>query len=173
MLQILAGLIARPAVLGCIALGALAATQTWRLHSLQTQVAEDRATQAEAQRMAERRARDIETRTARAVESIAHESRPRIAQIDADAADARRAGNGLRMAAHPANAACRATSSTSTADRSDAADDAALVPADMLARLVDAAVVLAEAADRSRAAGTACQRVYTAVTGGEDWGGDD
>jgi hypothetical protein len=173
MLQILAGLIARPALLGCIALGAAAGTQTWRLHSLQTQVAEDRATQAEAQRMAERRARATETRTAKAVEGITHDARTAAASLDADAADARRAGNGLRLAAHQANTACRATSSTSTAGRSDAADDAALVPADMLERLVDVAVVLAEAAGRANTAGIACQRAYAAVTSQGDDGGEN
>jgi len=38
------------------------------------------------------------------------------------------------------------------------------VPADMLARAVDLAVELAEAADRAHAAGAACQAAYGAVT---------
>jgi hypothetical protein len=172
MLPLLAGLIARPALLACIALGAVAGALTWRLHSLQTQVAEDRATQAEAQRMAERRDRDTETRTARAVEKAAHDARPRIAQIDMDAADARRAGDGLRIHI-AARTACGAAPPAGAASRGDAASDADMVPADMLARAVDVAVVLAEAADRAHAAGAACQAAYAAVTAQGDDGGSD
>jgi hypothetical protein len=163
MLHVLASLVARPALLGCIVLGAVAGTLTWRLHGLQTQVAEDRATQAEAERFAERRARDNETRTARAVEKAAHDARPRIAQIDADVADLRRAGAGLRN--HAAGfAVCGATPHAGAASGGDAAGHAELVPADMLARAVDLAVELAEAADRAHAAGAACQAAYGAVT---------
>ena len=164
MLPLLAGLIARPALLACIALGAVAGAQTWRLHSLQTQAAEDRATQAEAERFAERRDRDNETRTARAVEKAAHDARPRIAQIEADVADLRRAGDGLRIHA-TARTACGAAPPAGAASRGAAAGHADLVPADMLTRAVDAAVELAAAADRAHAAGAACQAAYAAVTG--------
>jgi hypothetical protein len=163
MLHLLAGLIARPALLACIALGAVAGWQTWNLHSLQADVAEARATQAEAVRMAERRARDTETRTARAVETIAHDARKTRTQIDADAADARRAGDGLRIHT-AARTACGAAPPAGAASRGDAADHADMVPADMLTRAVDAAVELAAAADRAHAAGAACQAAYAAVT---------
>jgi hypothetical protein len=171
MLQLLVGLIARPAVLGCIALGTVAGAQTLRLHSLQAHMAEDRANQAEAQRMAERRARATEARTAKAIEGVSHDARTVAAGLDVDTADARRAGDGLRV--HTLNrATCSAPAGSGATGRGDAAGEATAVPADMLSGLIDAAVVLADTADRAHAAGTACQRAYAVVTAQGDDGAE-
>lgn len=172
MLQILTGLIARPALLACIALGAVAGTQTWRLHSLQTSIATERAEAHEAARMASQARRDRENASRIATDKAAAHARTKTHDLDTDAADARAAGNGLRLANQAANARIGLASCTSTAGRSDAAEADPLVPADVLARVIDAAVELAAEADRRELARGTCQRIYEAVTGGASVGAD-
>lgn len=166
-------LVPRPVLaIAAIALGGAAGVQTWRLHDLQTVVAEDRATQAEASRMAERRAREVERQQANTVNRIAQDARNQTGQNDADAADARSAGNGLRMATKEACATDRPAQGSGATDRGKTAGATVAVPADVFEGLIDAAVVLAAAADKAHAAGTACQQSYEAVTSGNDGGPD-
>lgn len=138
-----------------LALALLAAgAQTWRLHALQRDVARAELERAEAAREAERLAR-------RSMETIADETDRTLARARADAAAARSAADGLRVAAASAGAACR---DAGPAAPGAPASAAGLVLADVLGRAAERAAELAAAADAAHAAGSACERAYGAVT---------
>ena len=82
-----------------------------------------------------------------------------------DAAAARAAADRVRDAAR-AFAASAAADGAAPAGRCQAAERAAGVLSELLGRAVDRAAVLADLADRSRAAGQACERAYDALTPG-------
>jgi hypothetical protein len=82
-----------------------------------------------------------------------------LARLRIDRADADRAGLDLRVRLTAAVAAARAAAAAGSAP----AGDPIGVLADVLVRADDRAAVLADFADRSRAAGLACERSYNAL----------
>ena len=110
-------------------------------------------------------ARAEERRRTEAVQEIANEAQSKLDQALADAGAARSAGERLRDRIAQLTAACRAAASNPDAANAGAPAE---VPADLLAdvqrRLDEAADGIAGFADKSSAAGKACERSYDALT---------
>ena len=100
-----------------------------------------------------------------AVQEIANEAQKELDVARSDADAARSAGERLRDRIAQLTAACRATASNPDAANAGAPAEA---PADLLAdvqrRLDEAADGIAGFADKSSAAGKACERSYDALT---------
>jgi len=109
-----------------------------------------RASIAETQRRAQRQ------------EEVAHDAETRLADA-ARAAVVARADAGRVRNAFAAYAASAAAAGASAAGGGAAADSALGLCAELLGRAVDRAAVLADLADRSRAAGQACEASYDAL----------
>lgn len=132
-----------------VALGAGCVLQTWRLHVLQTSVAQQREAQREADRMAERR---LTTEFQR----IDHDAATRRDEIAAAAGRAAAAGNGLRIAAAEAGA----TASTCGSEDATAATG---VLAELPGRMEEAGRAVAQHAVDLAEALAACQSAYAAA----------
>lgn len=167
-----------PKLIGAALLLAVAASTGWiaRGKLATAQVARVQASAAQQQAQAEKRAREaIEAARAREqqiidrTQEIVHETRNVLATMARDAAAADAAAGGLRDAAARIAARCN----TRAAPAAPASGSiAAPVPGGMhdgerilrvLTELDGAAGAYADAADRSRAAGLACQRIYEQV----------
>lgn len=170
-----------PKLIGGALLLAVAASTGWvaRGKLAAAQVARVQAAAAEQQAKAEKRAREaIEAARAREqqiidrTQEIVHETRDVLATMARDAAAADAAAGGLRDAAARIAARCN----TRHAPAAPAGGSpAASLPSSMhdgerllrvLAELDGAAGAYADAADRSRAAGLACERIYEQVRAG-------
>lgn len=106
-----------------------------------------------------------ERRRTEAVQEIANEAQSKLDQALADAGAARSAGERLRDRIAQLTAACRAAASNPDAASSGApAEATADLLADVQRRLDEAADGIAGFADKSAAAGKACERSYDALT---------
>ena len=118
-----------------------------------------------AGRQAVEDARAEEQRRTAAVQEIANEAQKELDVARSDADAARSAGERLRDRIAQLTAACRAAASNPDAANAGAPAE---VPADLLAdvqrRLDEAADGIAGFADKSAAAGKACERSYDALT---------
>lgn len=152
---------------------AIAGVQTYQLQQERTAHAETReahakqlAKQDEDARKAVEDARAEEQRRTAAVQEIANDVESKLETARADAGRARIAADGLRKQLAAFTAAHRggACPGAGTAGPGSAAGTAVDVLADLFSRADDAAEILAEALDRSREAGTACERTHDTVT---------
>lgn len=160
---------------------AVAGVQSYRLQVERTAHAETReahakqlAKQEAAARKAVEAARTEEQRRTAAAQEIANDAESKLETARADAGRARVAADGLRRQLAAFTAAHRggASPGAGTAGPGPAAGTAIDLLADLFQRADDAAGVLAEALDRSREAGTACERISDAVSkkGEAGWG---
>lgn len=146
--------------------GKLADAQIARVHAA---AATERAQAQERARQAVEAARAREQQILDKTQEIVHEARDAVAELARDAAAADAAGVGLRHAAAKLAARCNTSPpAPAPAGRGPAAP----VPGGMhdgdrllrvLGELDGAAGAYADAADRSRAAGLACERIYEQV----------
>lgn len=153
---------------------AVAGVQSYRLQVERTAHAETKATAAtqwqdyyrESNR-AIKAARDEEQRRTTAVQEIANDTQTKLDRARADAGRAHAAAAGLRgqLAAFTAAHRGETCSGATVAGTGPAAGTALDLLADLFSRVDDVAGVLAEALDRSREAGTACERTYDAMKG--------
>ena len=158
-----------PAIGGIISLMALGIlTQTYRLHSAQTEVAtvkaarvQDQLTAKAAALKAQTEYRAEEQRRAQRQKEIADESEARVAAARADADAAASAAGGLRQRIAALAARGRAATCNPSAPASGApAEDALGVFADVLGRAEARARLLAQVADRAHEAGEICVFSY-------------
>jgi hypothetical protein len=164
-------MILRAALIACAALLALLALQTFRLNAAQTRTAEalaahasDRGAWAEASRAASERTRQIEADRTAAIQETAHAARNAIVQAQADAATARAATGRLRDAASALAArACSGAGDTAAAKGSPPTAGPGLVLAELYISSDEMAGDLAEAYDRARIAGLACESAYNSL----------
>ncbi|MBK3797550.1 DUF2514 domain-containing protein [Pseudomonas sp. Choline-3u-10] len=150
------------AVLALMALSATGAWQ-WQANSYERQLSELRGEYAEAARQAEARARSEEQRRQTAIEGIRRDAQDKIAAVAADAAAADDAASRLR--ARVAQLSSRPASCPGAAGGGEATDETGMVLTDVFARLDQRAGELAEAYDRARIAGLACETAYDALKG--------
>lgn len=119
-------------------------------------------------------ARTEEQRRTKAVQEIANDAESKLEVARADAGRARVAADGLRRQLAAFTAAHRGETrpGADIAGPGPAAGTAVDLLADLFSRADDAAEILAEALDRSREAGTACERIYDTVSknGEAGWG---
>lgn len=168
----LANLKAYAAIAAALALGAVAAVQTVRLHSAQLDAANTRTANAKTlAHIADLTAkalvavRNQETAWATAQERNARETATQIAAAQADADGARHASDGLRhRIAHLVAEARGRAANPSAAPAVEATGDPIGVLADVLGRADERAGVLAAYADAARIAGKSCERDYDALT---------
>lgn len=134
-------------------------TNGWRLGE---QIADIRADHAEAVAAEQQRARQIESGWHAGMLEVQRNAREK---LDAVAADAAAAGSAAeRLRARVAQLSRRPAACPGAADGGEAADAARLVLADVLGRIDAAAGELAEAYDRARIAGLACEAAYDALS---------
>jgi hypothetical protein len=132
----------------------------------QAKWSEQAAELATARAEAERIQRDEEQRRQTAIERVRDDAQREIDKAAADVVTANAAAVSLReQAKRLAERGSSACSSSGPAVAGKAASGAAVVLADVLARLDQRTGELAEAYDRARAAGDACERAYDAVRG--------
>jgi hypothetical protein len=125
-----------------------------------------KATAAESARLAERAERAKDARINTEQRKAFDEAATQILTAQADAADARAAGEQLRLQAQRyADAARRASARAASVEAGAAAADPLGVFADVLGRIDQRAGRLAEIADASRIAGQLCERSYDALGG--------
>lgn len=135
--------------------------QQYRVTDAKGELSVARAEWSEAARQAEARARSEEQRRQTAIEGIRRDAQEKIAAVAADAAAADDAAGRLR--ARVAELSRRPARCPSAAGGGEAADAARLVLSDVFARLDQRAGELAEAYDRARIAGLACEAAYDMV----------
>lgn len=153
-----------------LAIAAAAATAGWKLRDLaaDAHAAELQAQHATTVADAERRhrqdleaAREREAAITAKAEEIVHAARQADADLRAARAAADAAGVELRdAAARYATRRCAAATPAAAAGGSPPAGATGDVLLDVLTRLDATAGILADHADRSRAAGLACERIY-------------
>jgi len=136
------------------------------------QLAQERAERERVAREAEQAYRDREQEMVARLEQVKEQAHEQVQRAARDAADARAAAERLRVAA--IRAARAAGGGAAAADPAAAAGGETtagpgLVLADLLGRCGARLVELAEHADRSRAAGAACELAYDALRSG--WSG--
>lgn len=159
-------------MLGVLAIVAVAGIQTVRFERERTAHAETKTMHAETlatmqqnARAATEAARDEERRRAASYQEIANEAQAKLDAIRADAVRARHERDGLRQQL----AALKSSGSRGAPGNPFAAPECAPVTAtvvlltDLLASADDVAGELAEALDRSHAAGLACERVHDSL----------
>ncbi|KQO38105.1 hypothetical protein ASF19_20230 [Acidovorax sp. Leaf84] len=160
------------AIAAALALGAVAAVQTVRLHTAQLDAANSRTANArtlahiaDLTTKALLAVRNQETAWATAQERNDRETASQIAAAQADADGARRASDGLRqrIASLVAEARGRAAGA-GAAPAVEATGDPIGVLADVLGRADERAGILAAYADKARIAGQSCERDYDALT---------
>lgn len=144
------------------ALALVAGMQQYRVMDAKGELSVARAEWLEAARQAEARARSEEQRRQNAIEGIRRDAQEQIAAVAADAAAADDAASRLR--ARVAELSRRPARCPGAAGGGEAAGDAGMVLADVFARLDRRAGELAEAYDRARIAGLACEAAYDALS---------
>lgn len=162
----------RVLIAACLVLAALLGWQTIRLADERQAHAETREDHAQkiasmnaAARDAEADARAEEQRRTAEVQKAADEAHQALERARADAAAAADAGQRLRDRLAGLTTSCGAAPSGAAAAGPGApARTAADLLADVQRRLDEAADGIARHADAARAAGTACQRAYDALT---------
>lgn len=133
-------------------------------HALE--VAELRADAEEQRAAAERKARELEAQWGNEFRKASDEANERIEAARRDAASAAAVAGGLRERAAALARSCGGGGkSAAAASSGQAASSPGLVLADLFGRADQAAGELAEAYDRARAAGLACERAAEAVKG--------
>ena len=131
--------------------------------------AQERAKNAGIQQVAAEEAKALRAsiaeseRRAQAHQEIASAAQAKIADLERSRAAVRAVSTRVRTAA-VAVAASAAASNSAPAGGCQASDAAAGVLAELLGRAADRAALLANLADRSRAAGQACEAAYNALT---------
>lgn len=126
------------------------------------------AAQATLRAQEERTARETEQRRQAEIESIRADAQKQIQNAQADARDADLASERLRKQADRLAQSVRSCpSDTGATDGSKTAPSPAMVLSDVLSRMDARARELAEAYDRSRIAGSACQSAYDAIRSNE------
>lgn len=155
------------------ALLALCGVQTTRLAWEQTSHAKDNkehaekiATQERTARDAVTAARDEEKRRYTALQGVVDETQVQLDRARADAAVAGDAGKRLRdrLAALATSCRSRGGGNPGTASGSPSAQETFNLLTDVQRRLDEASDGIAEFADRSHAAGSACERSYDKLT---------
>jgi len=128
------------------------------------QQSDAQAAQATLRAQEERTARETEQRRQAEIESIRADAQKQIQNAQADARDADAASERLRKQADRLAKSVRSCpSDTGTADGGETGTPAAVVLANVLERADRRAGELAQAYDRSRAAGLACERAYNTL----------
>lgn len=122
-----------------------------------------RAQIAEASRKAEAAAREEERRRQAAVDQAEIKAKEKIDAANADADGARDAADGLQREVNRLRASRSATCSAIAAGERKARGDAFSVLADVFQESVDRNRVLADALERSRVAGKACEAAYDGI----------
>lgn len=122
-----------------------------------------RAAVAESSRKAEASAREEERRRQAAVDQVAINAKEKIDAANADADGARNAADGLQREVNRLRASRSATCSAIAAGERKARGDAFSVLADVFQESVDRNRVLADALERSRVAGKACEAAYDGI----------
>lgn len=122
-----------------------------------------RAEVAEASRKAEASAREEERRRQAAVDQVEIKAKEKIDAANADADGARSAADGLQREVDRLRASRSATCSAIAAGERKARGDAVSVLADVLQESVDRNRGLADALERSRVAGKACEAAYDGI----------
>lgn len=148
------------ALAGLALIGAYRHGVTVTDHKWQAQWAEQSTAAAESRAEAERTARAEEQRRQKAANEMGEHARQQLETAALDAADADRAGQRLhdqarQLAAMPNHC----PGDTAATERSQATTRAALVLSDLLERADQRAGELAEAYDRARVAGAACESI--------------
>ena len=154
-----------------LAMSCAIGVQTWRVQSLQTDLAQQiaqgearMATYAIAAASAASAALAETDRRLKAQEGVVHAAEIQTAQARADAVAADRARGSLQQRFAAVAARCGAArADPGAAQPSPAASSPGAMLADVLSRLDAAAGELAAYADASRAAGLACERSYDAL----------
>ena len=133
--------------------------QTW-----QAKWDEEAARLATARIKAEQEAREEEQRRQAEIDEVREHAQEQIAQAQADADAAGLESGRLReQARRLAARASQCASNPGTAQRGQAAEQPAMVLADLLSRADERAGELAAAYDRARASGLACERAYDSL----------
>lgn len=139
----------------------VAGVQQYRVMDAKGELADARAEWSESARQAEAQARSEEQRRQVAVEGIRRDAQEKIAAVAADAAAADDAASRLR--ARVAELSRRPARCPGAADGGEAGVETGMVLADVFARLDRRAGELAEAYDRARIAGLACEAAYDSL----------
>ncbi|MDM5138462.1 DUF2514 domain-containing protein [Aeromonas bestiarum] len=125
---------------------------------------EESARLAIARTKAEQKAREEENRRQAEIDEVRDHAQEEIAQAQADAVAAGVESGRLReQARRLAARASQCASNPSTAQGGQAAEQPAMVLADLLSRADERAGELAAAYDRARASGLACERAYNSL----------
>ncbi|MBS2781729.1 DUF2514 domain-containing protein [Aeromonas salmonicida] len=125
---------------------------------------EEAARLATARTKAEQEAREEENRRQAEIDEVRDHAQEEIAQAQADAVAAGVESGRLReQARRLAARASQCASNPSTAQGGQAAEQPAMVLADLLSRVDERAGELAAAYDRARASGLACERAYDSL----------
>ncbi|WP_225783322.1 DUF2514 family protein [Xenophilus sp. Marseille-Q4582] len=146
---------------------ALAAALLWggvermRGNDARTALAEFRLTAEKARAEAEARQREIEQQRTQAVQEVATHAQEQINALERDLADSRGAADRLRVAA--ASAARRACPRPAAPAPSAGEPDPLAVLIDVLGAVGERAAIYAEAADRARIAGLACEAAFDSL----------
>lgn len=141
-------------------IGADSTESEWRI-----KWAEQAQRLADAERAYTELARAEELRRQAAINEVTENAQTEIDRARADAAAAHAAADSLRdQAQRLAAAAGKTCSNPRPAAAGKAAGSPGLVLADVLGRVEEAGRSMAEAADRSRIAGAACEAAYDALT---------
>lgn len=148
---------------------ALVACLAWGGYQRHNARAQERAKNAIIQQVAAEEAAALRAsiaeseRRAQAHQEIASAAQAKIADLERSHAAVRAVSTRVRTAA-VAVAASAAASNSAPAGGCQASDAAAGMLAELLGRAADRAALLANLADRSRAAGQACEAAYNALT---------
>lgn len=135
-------------------------TETETAHK---ELSDYRAGVAESSRKAEAAAREEERRRQAAVDQVAIKAKEKIDAANADADGARIAADGLQREVNRLRASRSATCSAIAAGERKATGDAFSVLADVFQESVDRNRGLADALERSRVAGKACEAAYDGI----------
>jgi len=151
--------------LGLALEAALVAGLTWHLAAqhYETKLAAEHEAQAAAVAAAAASAAEETNRRVSAQQEIAHEAQQQAQHAAADAADAARARDALRVQLDAFVRAHRGPADPTAAAGSAPAGDPIGVLADVLSRADERAGVLADLADRRGVAGAACERAYDSL----------
>lgn len=122
-----------------------------------------RAEVAESSRRAEASAREEERRRQAAVDQVEIKAKEKIDAANADADGARNAADGLQREVNRLRSSRSATCSAIAAGERKARGDAFSVLADVFQESVDRNRGLADALERSRVAGKACEAAYDGI----------
>jgi dsDNA-specific endonuclease/ATPase MutS2 len=156
-----------------IAAGIMLLAEEFRINSFRSQLSEVSAEYADYKqvvaqktREAEAQARAIEKQRSDVAAKLQQEAANEIAAANAAADTAASDADSLRREVDRLRSARRAASAANTPERGQADDRAIGVLAELFRESVRRNQILAEALDRSRIAGQACERIYNGMTNG-------